>query len=175
MARNKVMTLWTVVVTAFIALFTALGLVAPTAAAAVPQTEPARNSGSDETTGGKTGSSKAGTRGIGLRAQQAVSAMSRWALAYAKALPPTMKQRIRAEAHGKTPSCRHRSLTETEAATTATATATSTTTATADSTASATAVSAPAARSVPGPRVAPAAGPRCDSAESGRTVSPQRA
>ncbi|CAM5662631.1 Secreted protein OS=Streptomyces fumanus OX=67302 GN=GCM10018772_12410 PE=4 SV=1 [Streptomyces fumanus] len=44
MARNKVMTLWTTVVTAFLALFTALGLITTSAAAAVPRTETARNS-----------------------------------------------------------------------------------------------------------------------------------
>ncbi|CCK28890.1 putative secreted protein [Streptomyces davaonensis JCM 4913] len=100
MARNKVMTLWTAIVTAFLALCTALGLITSTAAAAVPQTESARNSGSDSD----------GTE------QAAVPALSPWAwAAYARSLPPTMKQRIRAEAHGKTPSCRHRSLTDTEA------------------------------------------------------------
>jgi len=97
MARNKVMKLWTVVVTAFLALCTALGLVTTTAAAAVPQTEPTRNSGHDST------------------AELAVPAMSLWAWSYARSLPPTMKQRIRAEAHGKTPSCRHRPLADTEA------------------------------------------------------------
>lgn len=40
MARNQVMKLWTVVITAFLALFTALGLITTTAAAAVPQTQP---------------------------------------------------------------------------------------------------------------------------------------
>ncbi|XVV36108.1 hypothetical protein ACQPXT_20615 [Streptomyces sp. CA-100214] len=37
MARNKVMTLWTTIVTAFLALCTALGLITTTAAAAAPQ------------------------------------------------------------------------------------------------------------------------------------------
>ncbi|WAZ22873.1 DUF6344 domain-containing protein [Streptomyces cinnabarinus] len=98
MARNKVMTLWTAIVTAFLALCTALGLITTTAAAAVPQTESARNSDSDSTE------------------QSVAPAMSYWAWAtHARSLPPTMKQRIRAEAHGKTPSCRHRSLTDTEA------------------------------------------------------------
>ncbi|MCL7426203.1 DUF6344 domain-containing protein [Streptomyces sp. YS415] len=94
MARNKVMTLWTAIVTAFLALCTALGLVTTTAAAAVPPTESARTSGSDST------------------AQSPVPAMSLWAWSYARSLPPTMKQRIRAEAHGKTPSCRHHADTE---------------------------------------------------------------
>jgi hypothetical protein len=102
MARNKVMNLWTTIVTAFLALFTALGFVTPPAAAAVPHTETARKSDSDDSDRG---------------AQLTVPAMPQWAWSYARSLPPTMKQRIRAEAHGRTPGCRHRPLTETEAAT----------------------------------------------------------
>ncbi|MFC8435175.1 DUF6344 domain-containing protein [Streptomyces sp. NPDC057253] len=90
MAQNKVMNLWTAVITAFLALFTALGLITTTAAAAVPQTQPARNSNS-------------------AAAHPAPPVVSHGLWSYVKALPPTMKQRIRAEAHGKTPSCRHRS------------------------------------------------------------------
>ncbi|MEV0638128.1 DUF6344 domain-containing protein [Streptomyces sp. NPDC050619] len=92
MAQNKVMKLWTAIVTAFLALCTALGLITTTAAAAVPQTETTRNSTTEAT----------------------APAMSPWS--YARALPPTMKQRIRAEAHGKTPSCRHRPLSDAAAA-----------------------------------------------------------
>ncbi|MGX1476005.1 UNVERIFIED_CONTAM: hypothetical protein RKD50_004813 [Streptomyces canus] len=95
MAQNKVMKLWTAVITAFLALFTALGLITTTAAAAVPQTQPARNS--------------AGTHPEPL----AMSGL--WS--HIRSLPPTMKQRIRAEAHGKTPSCRSRSLADADTAT----------------------------------------------------------
>lgn len=91
---NKVMKLWTVVVTAFVALFTALGLVTTTAAAAVPQTQPARNSA--------------------VAHPEPLAMHGLWS--YVRSLPPTMKQRIRAEAHGKTPSCRSRSLTDTDTA-----------------------------------------------------------
>ena len=35
----------------------------------------------------------------------------------ARALPPTMKQRIRAEAHGSSPSCRRHGLTDASATT----------------------------------------------------------
>ncbi|CAL9498249.1 DUF6344 domain-containing protein [Streptomyces sp. enrichment culture] len=97
MARNKVMQLWTAFVTAFLALCTALGLVTTTAAAAttapVPQTEPARNSSAP----------------VAMPA-----AMPLWAWSHARSLPPTMKQRIHAEAHGKTPSCRHLPLIDAE-------------------------------------------------------------
>ncbi|MEG8276302.1 DUF6344 domain-containing protein [Streptomyces sp. AHA2] len=91
MARNKVMKLWTAIVTAFLALCTALGLVTTAAAAAVPQAERERNSTS---TGGS------------IPQQRTAPATLPWT--QARALPPTMKQRIRAEAHGKAPRCRHR-------------------------------------------------------------------
>ncbi|MFJ4202057.1 DUF6344 domain-containing protein [Streptomyces sviceus] len=95
MARNKVMKLWTVVITAVLALFTALGLITTTAAAAVPQTQPAGNS---------------------TVAHPEPPAISQGLWSYVRSLPPTMKQRIRAEAHGKTPSCRPRSLADTDTA-----------------------------------------------------------
>ncbi|MFF7793625.1 DUF6344 domain-containing protein [Streptomyces sp. NPDC007991] len=101
MARNKVMKLWTAIVTAFLALCTALGFVTTNAEAAVPQAEQKRNSA--------------------LIPQQrtAPATAAPWSLSYAKALPPTMKQRIHAEAHGKSPSCRHRPLADTTASPTA--------------------------------------------------------
>ncbi|MGV9888908.1 DUF6344 domain-containing protein [Streptomyces sp. NPDC003395] len=95
MARNQVKQLWTVIVTAFLALFTALGLVTTTAAAAVPQNEAPRNSSSDDATAAP---------------ETATPPLSPWSWLHARSLPPTMKQRIRAEAHGKSPSCRHRPL-----------------------------------------------------------------
>ncbi|WP_225832653.1 DUF6344 domain-containing protein [Streptomyces sp. NK08204] len=96
MARNKVMQLWTAIVTAFLALCTALGLVtaAPAAATAAPRTE-SPNSDS-----------------VPHRTVPTTPVMTHWSRpwSHARALPPTMKQRIRAEAHGKSPSCRHRPL-----------------------------------------------------------------
>ncbi|MFI6373947.1 DUF6344 domain-containing protein [Streptomyces sp. NPDC050546] len=94
MARNKVMKLWTAIVTAFLALCTTLGFVTRTATPAVAQTEPERNSER-------------------IPRQRTASATTPASLA--KALPPTMKQRIRAEAHGKTPRCRHRPLADADA------------------------------------------------------------
>ncbi|MGW1667539.1 DUF6344 domain-containing protein [Streptomyces sp. NPDC002324] len=99
MAQNKVMKLWTAIVTAVLALCTALGLITTTASAAVPQTGTTRNCAAPTTT---------------------PAAMSLPARPQDRALPPTMKQRIRAEAHGSSPSCRHRALLE-SAATNATA------------------------------------------------------
>lgn len=82
MARNKVVKLWTAIVTAFLALCTTLGFVTRTSAPAVLQTEPERNS---------------------ERIPHQRTASVTPPASQAKALPPTMKQRIRAEAHGKTP------------------------------------------------------------------------
>jgi hypothetical protein len=90
MTQNKVMKLWTAIVTAFVALCTALGFITTTAAAAVPQAEATRNSTVAAT----------------------VPTISPWAGPHSRALPPTMKQRIRAEAHGSSPSCRHRPPTD---------------------------------------------------------------
>ncbi|WP_338897184.1 DUF6344 domain-containing protein [Streptomyces sp. TG1A-60] len=85
MAQNKVMKLWTAIVAAFLALCTALGVVTTTASAAVPRTETTRNCAAPATT----------------------PALPLPARSQDRALPPTMKQRIRAEAHGSSPSCRH--------------------------------------------------------------------
>ncbi|MET8580208.1 DUF6344 domain-containing protein [Streptomyces collinus] len=100
--NNKVAQLWTAIVTAFLALCTALGLATATTAAA--QTEsPATGAGAETQTQTQTAPT--------------IPLMNHWAWSHGRALPPTMKQRIRAEAHGKSPSCRHRPLDETEAET----------------------------------------------------------
>lgn len=99
MRENRVMKLWAAVVSAFLALCTALGFVTTTAAPAVAQTEPTRNS--DETEGA-------------VRANVPPASTRPWLPAMS--LPPTMKQRIRAEAHGKSPNCRQRPLPEDEPA-----------------------------------------------------------
>ncbi|QJT02787.1 hypothetical protein G9272_22830 [Streptomyces asoensis] len=105
MPENRVMKLWTAIVTAFLALCTALGLITTTATTAAAQSAPTRSSESVTTTD--------------TTAWPTVAAP--WVWAQARSLPPTMKQRIRAEAHGKSPSCRHRGLPDTEAAEHATA------------------------------------------------------
>ncbi|MGW2819992.1 DUF6344 domain-containing protein [Streptomyces sp. NPDC001443] len=97
MGRTQVMKLWTVVVTAFLALCTALGLVTTTATTAVARTEPVRKSSGNA---------------LGMTAP----APAPWLWSLDRNLPPTMKQRIHAEAHGKSPSCRNCSVTDTEAA-----------------------------------------------------------
>ncbi|MCZ9346379.1 DUF6344 domain-containing protein, partial [Streptomyces sp. TRM76130] len=92
-----VLSVWTAFVTAFLALCAALGLSTTAASAAVPRMETARNS--------ETGAPTATVPAVAPRA---------WPRA--GALPPTMKQRIRAEAHGTSPSCRHRPATDATAA-----------------------------------------------------------
>lgn len=100
MTENRVMKLWTVIVTAVIALCTALGLITTTAATATARTEPTRTGEAATTTPTPVWP----------------TASSPWLWSQARSLPPTMKQRIRAEAHGKSPSCRHRGLPDTEQA-----------------------------------------------------------
>ncbi|OIK24595.1 DUF6344 domain-containing protein [Streptomyces malaysiense] len=93
MDRNKVMKLWTAIVTAFLALCTTLGFVsaATAPATAAPRTESPRTETAQRTV-------------------PVIPAPRHGSWSSAKALPPTMKQRIRAEAHGKSPHCRHRAL-----------------------------------------------------------------
>ncbi|MFE0799309.1 DUF6344 domain-containing protein [Streptomyces sp. NPDC058812] len=100
MARNKVMTLWTAIVTAFLALCTALGLITTTASAAVPQTGTHSNTEN-------------------ASPEAAPAAAAPWSWSRTGSLPPTMKQRIRAEAHGKAPTCRHRPTADATATSTA--------------------------------------------------------
>ncbi|KOV63441.1 DUF6344 domain-containing protein [Streptomyces sp. MMG1121] len=99
MTQNKVMQLWTAIVTAFLALCTALGLTTAataTTAAAAPRTESPRTGTAQPTV-------------------PTIPAARHWAWSHGRALPPTMKQRIRAEAHGKSPNCRQQPLDATEA------------------------------------------------------------
>lgn len=105
MAQNKVMKLWTAIVTAFLALCTALGLVTATTAAATPQTDPPQADAPCESPAPAT----------------VVPALSPWAWSLVRSLPPTMKQRIRAEAHGMSPGCRQRPASDTDTDTPVTA------------------------------------------------------
>ncbi|WP_335934103.1 DUF6344 domain-containing protein [Streptomyces sp. PTD5-9] len=84
--------IWTAFVTAFFALLAALGLMSSPATAteqSVP--EPAT-----------TNQAQAGSTTV-----TATAPSVRWTLPRDRTLPPTMKQRIRAEAHGSSPAARH--------------------------------------------------------------------
>ncbi|WP_405643675.1 DUF6344 domain-containing protein [Streptomyces uncialis] len=86
MSRDKVMALWTALISAIVAVLATLGLSSPAVAAPVQQAGEARNSAPAAREASKP----------------AATAPAR----YDRSLPPTMKQRIRAEAHGSSPSCR---------------------------------------------------------------------
>ncbi|GGP69969.1 DUF6344 domain-containing protein [Streptomyces melanogenes] len=87
MATSKLTTWWTALIGALVALLASLGLAGQaTAVASLPQQGAAHH-----------------------RSEKLLPETPnvRWALPSASALPPTMKQRIRAEAHGSSPSTRH--------------------------------------------------------------------
>ncbi|MFI6682972.1 DUF6344 domain-containing protein [Streptomyces sp. NPDC050485] len=91
MATSKLTTWWTALISMFVALFAALGFAGQASAAApvasVPQHDVTYNRS---------------------ELPASVAPTVHWALPSPSALPPTMKQRIRAEAHGASPSSRHR-------------------------------------------------------------------
>ncbi|MGC4947506.1 DUF6344 domain-containing protein [Streptomyces sp. DT224] len=88
--------IWTAFVTAFFALLAALGLASSTATAA-------------QVTAANTNTEPAATVHEHTPAARATATgpSVRWTLPRDRALPPTMKQRIRAEAHGSSPATRH--------------------------------------------------------------------
>ncbi|MEV8020639.1 DUF6344 domain-containing protein [Streptomyces sp. NPDC086554] len=97
MTRTKAMKLWTTLITAFLALFAALGFTT-TATAATAATAPAQQA----------------TESCETARTFPAALAAHWLLAVERSLPPTMKQRIRAEAHGSSPGCRHLTTNDTE-------------------------------------------------------------
>ncbi|CAH9416857.1 hypothetical protein SGL43_03892 [Streptomyces globisporus] len=89
--------LWTAFITAVFALLASLGLATATASTANATNAAAQPS---TTTHEHTGATAA----------TPIAPSVRWTLPRDRALPPTMKQRIRAEAHGSSPATRHLSL-----------------------------------------------------------------
>lgn len=92
--------LWTAFITAFFALLASLGLATATASATNAAATPSA------TTQEHTDATAA----------TPIAPSVRWTLPRDRALPPTMKQRIRAEAHGSSPATRHLSLDPSETA-----------------------------------------------------------
>lgn len=91
MSTFKAKSIWTAFITAFFALLASLGLASSTAAATeATVTEPAATSHEHR----------------GANAATPAAPSVRWTLPRDRALPPTMKQRIRAEAHGSSPATR---------------------------------------------------------------------
>ncbi|MFJ2585924.1 DUF6344 domain-containing protein [Streptomyces sp. NPDC087538] len=95
MSTVKPKNIWTAFVTALFALLAALGFMS-TPAAATEQSAPEPTTTNQEHTG--------------ATAATATTPSVRWTLPRDRALPPTMKQRIRAEAHGSSPATRHMSV-----------------------------------------------------------------
>ncbi|PVC92413.1 hypothetical protein DBP19_15830 [Streptomyces sp. CS090A] len=85
--------IWTAFITAFFALLASLGLATATASAA-NATNAAQPSATTQ-------------KHTGATAATPLAPSVRWTLPRDRALPPTMKQRIRAEAHGSSPATRH--------------------------------------------------------------------
>ncbi|MFI6941544.1 DUF6344 domain-containing protein [Streptomyces sp. NPDC050418] len=96
MAATKATRLWSALVSALLAFFASLGLITPQAAAAVPQ------------------QTDAGNPATTAPATHTVPA-PRSARPYDQSRPPTMKQRIRAEAHNSSPSSRSPKIPRAEA------------------------------------------------------------
>ncbi|MFF3953979.1 DUF6344 domain-containing protein [Streptomyces sp. NPDC001890] len=95
MSTVKPKNIWTAFVTALFALLATLGFMS-TPAAATEQSTP------EPTTTNQ--------KHPGATAATATTPSVRWTLPRDRALPPTMKQRIRAEAHGSSPATRHMSV-----------------------------------------------------------------
>ncbi|PCG83328.1 hypothetical protein CIB93_25270 [Streptomyces sp. WZ.A104] len=89
--------IWTAFVTAFFALLASLGLA--TAAASTANATNATNAAAQP--------SATTHEHTGATAATPLAPSVRWTLPRDRALPPTMKQRIRAEAHGSSPATRH--------------------------------------------------------------------
>ncbi|WP_406324831.1 DUF6344 domain-containing protein [Streptomyces niveus] len=103
MAAFKVKNLWTVFLTAFFAVLTTLGLTAPAAAADAAVQQPAEQPAKPV-----KGQSPAAAeeRGGGEAAPTVRRALPEYARPANTSRPPTIEQRIRAEAHGSSPSVR---------------------------------------------------------------------
>ncbi|MFD9142227.1 DUF6344 domain-containing protein [[Kitasatospora] papulosa] len=95
MSAFKVKSIWTAFVTAFFAILASLGLATAQATAAEPAVASHEHTAAHPAT--------APTQSV------------RWTLPRDRALPPTMKQRIRAEAHGSSPATRQLSADSTDA------------------------------------------------------------
>ncbi|MFF2728316.1 DUF6344 domain-containing protein [Streptomyces sp. NPDC058008] len=95
MSTFRVKSIWTAFITAFFALLASLGLATAQATAAEPTVTSHEHTGATPAT--------------------ATTPSVRWTLPRDRALPPTMKQRIRAEAHGSSPATRQLSADSTDA------------------------------------------------------------
>ncbi|MFB7913665.1 DUF6344 domain-containing protein [Streptomyces sp. NPDC056061] len=95
MSSSKAKNIWTAFVTAFFALLAALGFMSTPAAATEQSAMEPATTNQEQTAPATTTSATASAPSV------------RWTLPRDRALPPTMKQRIHAEAHGSSPATRH--------------------------------------------------------------------
>ncbi|MER7516829.1 DUF6344 domain-containing protein [Streptomyces sp. NPDC126499] len=100
MATAKVKQFWTAFVSVLFALLASLGLASPATAAQ----RTALQQGDEPAT---TPATAATTTARALASVPAPRSAPQWHTARGLALPPTIKQRIHAEAHGSSPSVRH--------------------------------------------------------------------
>ncbi|WP_046507073.1 DUF6344 domain-containing protein [Streptomyces odonnellii] len=112
MAALKVKKLWTVFITAFFAVLASLGFSTPAAAAGTAVQQPAEQpvpAPAGEAAGGTAEAAEAVPVGATPVRGTPVRAIVPGALGASRdrSLPPTIRQRITAEAHGSSPSVRH--------------------------------------------------------------------
>lgn len=105
MATAKVKQFWAAFISVLFALLASVGLTGTAAAAQQPAVQQPEEPAASAT------ASTSAAAGAGERASASVPAQRahRWPLAGARSLPPTIKQRIAAEAHGSSPAARQRS------------------------------------------------------------------
>ncbi|GGT68502.1 MULTISPECIES: DUF6344 domain-containing protein [Streptomyces] len=96
MATAKVKQFWTAFISVVFALLASVGLASTAAAAQAPAVQQPEEPAS---------ATPAAARA--LAAVPAQRTAPQWPMAHDRALPPTIKQRIRAEAHNSSPSVRH--------------------------------------------------------------------
>ncbi|GAA2792008.1 DUF6344 domain-containing protein [Streptomyces showdoensis] len=99
MATAKVKQFWTAFISVLFALLASLGLASPATAAQ----QPALQQGEEPAVAGGAGTATAARPAVSVPAQRS----HQWRTTQGRALPPTIKQRIGAEAHGSSPAVRH--------------------------------------------------------------------
>ncbi|MER8042772.1 DUF6344 domain-containing protein [Streptomyces sp. NPDC094032] len=99
MATAKVKQFWTAFISVLFALLASLGLASPATAAQ----QPALQQGEEPAVAGGAAAASAARPAVSVPAQRS----HQWRTARGNALPPTIKQRIGAEAHGSSPAVRH--------------------------------------------------------------------
>ncbi|WP_395361568.1 DUF6344 domain-containing protein [Streptomyces sp. YH02] len=103
MATAKVKQFWTAFISVLFALLASVGLAGTAAATQQPAVQQP-----EEPAGPATAAPAAGEKRAALASVPAQRA-HRWPLVGDRSLPPTIKQRIAAEAHGSSPASRNRS------------------------------------------------------------------